>query len=122
LTRIPDNSVIAADRVPTSVPGAGRFRFVATRDEAGTFAMIYAPIGRPFSVRMDVIKGSKVKAWWFDPRNGQATPIGEFSNTGTRRFEPPALGEATDWVLVLDDTSKNYPLPGQVQSSASRRF
>jgi hypothetical protein len=122
LTRIPDNSVIAADRVPTSVPGAGRFRFVATRDEAGTFAMIYAPIGRPFSVRMDVIKGSKVRACWFDPRNGQATPIGEFSNTGTRRFEPPALGEATDWVLVLDDTSKNYPLPGQVQSSTSRRF
>jgi hypothetical protein len=59
---------------------------------------------------MDVIKGSKVKVWWFDPRNGQATLVGEFSNTGTRRFDPPALGEATDWVLVLDDASKNYPL------------
>ena len=112
-SRIPDNSVIVTDRVPTSVPGAGRYRFVATRDQAGTFAMIYAPIGRPFSVRMDVIKGSKVKAWRFDPRSGQATPIGEFSNTGTRRFEPPGLGETTDWVLVLDDASTGYPSPGQ---------
>jgi Protein of unknown function (DUF4038)/Putative collagen-binding domain of a collagenase len=113
LTRIPDNSVVMTDRVATVVPGAGRYRFVATRDEAGTFAMIYAPIGRPFTVRMEVIKGPKVKAWWFDPRTGQATPIGEFSNSGTRRFEPPSAGESTDWVLVLDDLSQNYPPPGQ---------
>jgi hypothetical protein len=53
LTRIPDDSIIVTDsRVPTSVPGAGRYRFVATRDEAGTYAMVYAPIGRTFSVRM----------------------------------------------------------------------
>jgi hypothetical protein len=32
LTRIPDDSVIVTDRIPTSVPGAGRYRFVATRD------------------------------------------------------------------------------------------
>ena len=114
LTRIPDNSVIVTDRVATSVPGAGRYRFVATRDESGTFAMVYAPIGRPFSVRMDFIKGPQVKAWWFDPRNGQATLIGEFSSrTGARRFEPPSAGEATDWVLVLDDSAKGYSPPGQ---------
>jgi Protein of unknown function (DUF4038)/Putative collagen-binding domain of a collagenase len=113
LTRIPDNTILVTDRVATSVPGAGRYRFVATRDEAGTFAMIYAPVGRAFSVRMDAIKGANVKAWWFDPRNGKATPIGEFPNTGTRRFEPPSPGEATDWVLVLDDASKAYGPPGQ---------
>jgi hypothetical protein len=120
LTRVPDNSVIVTDRVPTTVPRPGRFRFVAARDEAGTFAIIYAPIQRPFTVRMDVIQGSKVKVWWFDPRNGQATLVGEFSNTGTRRFDPPALGEATDWVLVLDDASKNYPLLGKVPPLTSR--
>lgn len=113
LTRIPDDSVIVADRVATSVPGAGRSRFVATRDEGGTFAMVYAPIARPFSVRMDVIKGPKVKAWWFNPRDGKATPIGEFTNRGARRFAPPGEGEATDWVLVLDDASIGYPPPGQ---------
>jgi hypothetical protein len=113
LTRIPDNSVIVTDRVATSVPGAGRYRFVATRDEAGTYAMIYAPVGRPFSVRMDVIEGPGVKAWWYNPRDGQATPAGEFPSTGTRRFEPPSAGETTDWVLVLDAASRNYPPPGQ---------
>ena len=114
LSRIPDNSVIVTDRVATSVPGAGRYRFVATRDDAGTYAMVYAPVGRPFSVRMNVIKGPKAKAWWFDPRTGRATLIGEFpTDRGPRRFEPPAAGEATDWVLVLDDTAKGYPPPGQ---------
>lgn len=113
LTRIPDDSIIVTDRVATSVPGAGRYRFVATRDEAGTYAMVYAPIGRAFSVRMDVIRGPKVKAWWFNPRNGTALQIGEFSNTGAHRFTPPDAGEMLDWVLVLDDASKNYPAPGR---------
>jgi hypothetical protein len=61
---------------------------------------------------MDKIKGPKVKAWWFNPRNGEATAIGEFDNKGERRFVPPNLGENLDWVLVLDDASKNYPPPG----------
>ena len=113
LTRIPDDSVIVTDRVATSIPGAGRSRFVATRDEQGTYAMVYAPIGRPFSVRMDAIKGPKVKAWWFNPRDGKATLIGEFANRGEKRFAPPDAGEATDWVLVLDDAAIGYPPPGQ---------
>jgi hypothetical protein len=112
LTRVPDDSIIVTDRVATSVPGAGRYRYVATRDEAGTYAMVYAPIGRAFSVRMDVIKGGKVKAWWFNPRDGKATAIGEFENTGQRRFTPPDAGEMLDWVLVLDDAGRNYPPPG----------
>jgi hypothetical protein len=112
LTRIPDDSIIVTDRVPTSVPGAGRYRFVATRDTDGTYAMVYAPVGRAFKVRMDVIKGAKVKAWWYDPRSGQATAIGEFPNTGEREFLPPDKGEMLDWVLVLDDASNGYPAPG----------
>jgi hypothetical protein len=113
LTRIPDDSMLVTDRVPTSVPGAGRYRFVATRDERGTYAMIYAPIGRPFSVKMERITGSTVKAWWFDPRNGQSTPVGAFAARGTREFAPPDKGEMLDWVLVLDDESRSYPPPGQ---------
>jgi len=112
LSRVPDDSIIVTDRVPTSVPGAGRYRFVGTRDEQGSYAMVYAPIGRAFKVRMDAIKGAKVKAWWYNPRNGQATAIGEFANAGEREFLPPDKGEMLDWVLVLDDASKNFPAPG----------
>jgi hypothetical protein len=112
LSRVPDDSIIVTDRVPTSVPGSGRYRFVGTRDVGGSYAMVYAPVGRAFKVRMDAIKGPKVKAWWYNPRNGQAAAIGEFTNTGEREFLPPDKGEMLDWVLVLDDASKNFPAPG----------
>ena len=115
LTRIPDDSVIVPHRVPTAVPGAGRYRFVATRDTDGTYAMVYAPVGRAFRVRMDAIKGRDVKAWWFNPRDGQATALGTFGNQGERGFLPPDKGEATDWVLVLDDAARGYPPPGQTR-------
>jgi hypothetical protein len=113
LTRVPDDTILVTDRVATSIPGAGRYRFVATRDSDATYAMVYAPIGRKFKVRMDKINGPKVDAWWFDPRTGKATLIGAFPNVGEQEFLPPEKGEAIDWVLVLDDAAQNYPPPGQ---------
>ncbi len=119
LTRIPDGSIVVTDKVATSMPGAGTRRFVATRDTEGTYAMVYAPVGRPFTVRMDAIKGDKVKAWWFNPRDGKATAIGTFANQGQRKFSPPDAGEFLDWVLVLDDAARKYPAPGS-RSLAAR--
>ncbi len=113
LTRIPDDSLIAADRVATSVPGAGRYRFVATRDSKGTYAFVYAPISRAFSVKMDAIQGDSVAASWFNPRSGESTAIGAFPNTGTREFQPPDKGEQLDWILILDDAAKKYAIPGK---------
>jgi hypothetical protein len=118
LTRIPDDSVIVTDVVRTKIPGAGRYRFVGTRDEAGTFAMVYAPVGRPFAVDMSKLKGAHVKAWWFNPRNGAAVAIGVFPNQGQRMFTPPDAGEMLDWVLVLDDASKGYSAPGARKPAA----
>jgi len=112
LTRIPDNSIIVTGDVASAVPGAGSYRFVSTRDQEGTYAMIYAPVGRKFTVRMDAINGKDVIAWWFNPRNGEATVIGKYGNTGTQSFIPPTPGENLDWILVLDDASKKYPAPG----------
>ena len=112
-TRIPDQSLIVPGRVPTSMPGAGRYQFVAARDEAGTYAMIYAPVGRPFTVRMDALTGPTLKAWWYNPRTGEATAIGSFPRAGTREFTPPDAGEMIDWVLVLDDETRGYPPPGR---------
>jgi hypothetical protein len=106
LTRIPDQSVIAGD------PLTGAEHLQATRDSAGSYAMVYSPSGRPLKVRLDKISGSKLKAWWFNPRNGEVTAAGEFANTGERAFAPPVRGEDNDWVLVLDDAAKKYPTPG----------
>jgi hypothetical protein len=74
--------------------------------------MVYTPAGRPFRVRMSVIGGPKVIAWWYNPRNGQAARIGEFDSEGERQFAPPDAGEYLDWVLVLDDAAKAFPPPG----------
>ena len=111
-TRIPDNSIIVQDNVVSSVPGAGSYMFVATRDSEGSYAMIYVPVGRKFTVRMDFIKGKEITAWWFNPRNGKATATGKFPNTGTRTFLSPDPGESLDWILVLDDSEKKFPAPG----------
>jgi hypothetical protein len=103
LTRIPDDSVIVPDTVVSAVPGTGRYRFSATRDSNGAYAMVYAPVGRKFSVRMDKVQGPKAVAWWFNPRTGEATRIGVFDASGTREFIPPSPGEMTD---------KKFPAPG----------
>jgi hypothetical protein len=112
LTRVPDDTVVVEDRVPTAVPGAGRYRFVATRDSEGRYAMVYAPAGRAFRVRMTAVRGPRVKAWWFDPRDGRTTAIGEFPAEGERTLAPPAAGEALDWILVLDDAAAGFGPPG----------
>jgi hypothetical protein len=112
LSRIPDDSVIVADAVATSVPGAGRYRLKGTRDANGTYAMIYTPAGRPFTADLNKVTGEGVRAWWFNPRNGQAQEIGLFTEKGQRRFVPPHPGEMLDWVLVLDEAAQDYPPPG----------
>ncbi len=112
LTRVPDDDVIVGSTISTAMPGAGAYRFVATRDAGGSYAMVYAPIGRRFAVRLAKIAGPKVNAWWFNPRTGEATAAGSFANEGEREFVSPTPGEVMDWVLVLDDAAKNFPPPG----------
>jgi hypothetical protein len=120
LTRVPDQTVIVADRVTTSVPGTGRYALVATRDSAGSYAMVYAPAGRPFTVRLSAITGPKATAWWFNPRTGAATAAGTFATSANRTFTPPDPGEALDWVLVLDDASQRFGPPGARPARAGR--
>ena len=49
---------------------------------------------------MDIITGSKAKAWWLNQRDGRAASIGTFDNKGEREFTPPDYGEMIDWALV----------------------
>ncbi len=112
LSRVPAPEIIVPERVETSVPGAGRGRFVATRDTEGTYGMVYVPVGRPFTVRLDFLRGDRAKAWWFDPRTGKARGAGTFPAQGERTFASPTPGERMDWVLVLDDPGAGYGAPG----------
>lgn len=116
LSRIPDDDLIVTDAIPTLIPGAGVYRLVATRDRDGTYAMVYTPVSRPFRVRLKAIHADRVQAWWFNPRDGQATSIGLLDAEEQHEFVPPHPGELQDWVLVLDDPARNYPAPGTRQA------
>jgi len=66
------------------------------------YALIYTFMGRNILVRLGRLTGKKIAASWFDPRSGAYTDAGNFSNTGTRQFDPPGKpSPGNDWVLVL---------------------
>ena len=96
-----------------AVGGRGAF---ATNDYAvtaladdGSFALSYLPTQRALTIDLTKLSGERVVALWFNPRTGEATRLGEFTDKNHRTFEPPADG---DWVLLLDDAAKKYPVPG----------
>jgi hypothetical protein len=114
LTRVPDQSlIVSGDRSD----GA---HCQATRDAEGTYALVYVPDGSAVKIDLKKLTGSGLKAWWFDPRNGGANPVGDFNNQNVQEFIPPTAakaGEANDWVLVVEDASKHYPPPGTIARS-----
>ncbi len=93
--RIPDQSLLAAQ------PGEKYDYQLATR--GNSYAMVYTYNGKEISVNLGKTERSRVKASWFNPRDGSFTEIGEFANTGIRSFDPPGEpADGNDWVLVLD--------------------
>ena len=93
--RVPDQSLVAGKN-------GTRYEYVvATR--GSRYAFLYTYTGRPLDVVAGKIAGDKVKASWFNPRNGETTVIGRFNNAGTLHFQPPGKHEnGNDWVLILD--------------------
>ncbi len=107
LELIPDQSMIIAGQ------GDCANRTCAIRGKS--FAYIYIPTGNQTTIKMGMISGEKVKASWFNPKNGETNAIGEFENTGEHSFDVPSMskelgwlrsGRGCDWVLVIEDASK----------------
>ena len=122
LNRIPDQSLVAGE----SGPGRPRAldRVAATRDASGSYAFVYLPAGKSgVTVQTGKLSGTTLRSWWYNPRTGEAGRIGEFSRGDSHDFAIPSAaseasaaapaGQETDWVLVLDDISKNYDVPGK---------
>ena len=93
--RVPDQTLIVGDQ-------GTRYNYIAAT-RGIDYAFIYDFTGRSFSIAMGKIKGDKVKATWYNPRDGQRTAIGSFTNKGNHIFNPPReKAEGSDWVLVLE--------------------
>jgi hypothetical protein len=122
LTRIPDQQLLspmdpsAGDLAPCVRASPATACIVqdhvqATRDEDGSYAMIYVPAGgRTVTVDMGRLSGRDIVAWWYSPVDGSARRIGTYPRTAPQDFTTP---EGADWVLVLDDAARNYPPPGR---------
>ncbi len=102
MERIPDQSLIEENNLTPAE------RIQATR--GNDYAFIYTSEGKYFTVILNKISGTILHAYWYNPRDGKTTDIGTIANTSTKKFTPPSSGYGQDWVLVLDDASKNYKL------------
>jgi hypothetical protein len=107
INRIPDSSLIINGQGTTNGE-----HIVAFRDADSSYAMVYFPVGKKVEINTALIKGGKIKAWWFNPRTGKAESLPVFKAEASHWFMPPSTGFKNDWVLVLDSEAKQYKKPG----------
>lgn len=117
LERIPAQEMLpeVEPTLPVGAPDSDRYNPqraghpLATRDANGSYAMVYFPLAEQ-RLQVDLRPlADKVRAWWYDPRQGKAFVAGEHDNQVTT-FVSPIAGP--DWVLVLDKADQNFAAPG----------
>ncbi|BCM92468.1 hypothetical protein IAD21_04348 [Abditibacteriota bacterium] len=97
-SRIPAQDILRGER------GEGSDQLRATRDEHGSFALVYVPSHRSFALDVSTLNGPAHTSW-FNPRSGESHPFGKIQNTGVHSFESPQNGP--DWILTLDTQISN---------------
>lgn len=95
-TRIPDQSMVLDQ------PADFRRHIMATRDAAGSYAMVYLPQGGRATLDLSTLAGKEISTEWYDVRTGArfaADPVDRGSRVAVTA---PSSGLGSDWVLVLD--------------------
>jgi len=109
LKMVPDQDILA------EVFGHNKNEIRAARGLDGSVVVVYTPYGNSVHIKLEMISAESITGYWYNPREDMSQKITSFPNTKeARSFMPPSSGERTDWVLVLDDASKNYPDPVSV--------
>ncbi len=90
--------------------GPGHQQACITNNDA--FALVYTPLGEPIYYNLTYEPGIELRASWFDPRTGKMQEFERFvvADYGERTFTPPTSGPGNDWVLMLDDAARGFPL------------
>lgn len=70
--------------------------------------LIYIPTGNKLQVDLTKMKGERVTAHWFNPRDGGKVKINEFSTMEKPEFEPWSKGWGSDFVLVIISEESQY--------------
>jgi len=101
----------AVHTVVTAGYGSDVSYVAAARTSDGGTVMAYLPMGGTITVDLTQISGAQAQGWWYNPRDGSITNLGGFATSGSQDFTAP---DDNDWVLVLDDASRNLPPPGLI--------
>ena len=124
LARVPDQWLIVEDPMSTTE------RIQACRASDRSYAFVYTATGKSVRVRLrdtviETVAGKTIRAYWYDPRSGTATRFEDFAKPAagdnarsqalSRVYTPPSSGPGNDWVLVLEDASRNFPVPGALR-------
>jgi hypothetical protein len=109
LSRVPDQSILVEER-----SGAEHRR--ACRGVGYLF--VYLPQGGAAKVNLESLRESVIRAWWYDPRTGEARDVGLLPRQDQMEFVAPWGGPCSDWVLVIDNATAKYPPPGRLEPHA----
>jgi len=107
LTRIPDQSIIVGENK------SGAEYVVATRDQSGSYVMVYIPVGMVVKIDLSKLSGNTIKVSWYNTKDGSVVKGPDITKKSMQEFTTPTLGKGNDWVLVLDDGSKKFNEPGK---------
>jgi len=118
LSRIPDQSLLMGDN-----PSYASDHIRVTRDGTfgasdATYIMVYLPYYKSFKINTQVIPGTRLKVWWYNPQTGQAYLQAtldnqvEFAFSNWNDLIKVGMG-GPDWVVVIDDASAGYEAPGR---------
>lgn len=106
-----------AHTVVTAGYGSSTSTVGTSRASTGETVMAYVPQGGTrITVDMRKISGRRATAYWYDPFEGVATLVGSYPTKGALDFVSPADAR----VLVLDDASRKFPVPGSVDAPFRR--
>ncbi len=103
--RIPFQEIVKNDYVPETD------YIVATRGK--DYVMVYIPTGWAASLDLKLCGWPRARAWWYNCQTGEASEVGEIETNQLKSFQPKTGGRGNDWVLVLDNTEKNFGIPGK---------
>ena len=94
--RIPAQDLIAGR------PGERYDYLAATKGK--DYAFIYTCNGSTMNINLDKMQLNRIRASWYNPRNGLFTKIDDYDAKGIKTFDPPGgKSDGNDWVLILDN-------------------
>lgn len=95
------------------------------RDEAGTLACSYFPMGGTVNIDLTKMQGEQFNLWWFNPRDGRCCNDENMSTDEAILIKrgdlpitvkTPTSGAKEDWILIIDAAELLVGIPGEAQT------